>query len=146
MIRSLLILSTLTTTILSLSSHSPQDLFANPKFKVVLGNEGVSNETARELLLESSGSSSGSSSSSSSSNSNSKSETLHLIRNLAGQAFLCSVPIFEDKAAPAEQSNDDVAARKLERERGLERGLDLIESMKGGCLYDKQGWFTYSFW
>lgn len=69
-----------------------------------------------------------------------------MIRNPAGQAFLCSVPAAQDSAPREKKQEVDPAVAKLERERGLERGLDLLEPLRKGCLFHRQGWFTYSFW
>lgn len=65
-----------------------------------------------------------------------------------GQQFWCSVP-----AAPAVNASStasfrgtaDLEARKQLRAKGISRGVALIESLRGTCLYLRQGWFTYSF-
>lgn len=67
------------------------------------------------------------------------------MRTPAGQAFLCSVPVTQNTPTPP-PTPEDLASRVAERERGLERGLVLLDAMKGGCLFQKQGYFTYSFW
>lgn len=48
----LLSLLALSTPLYALSSHSPQDLFAFPRFSVVLKQEGVLNDTVPDLLRE----------------------------------------------------------------------------------------------
>lgn len=40
----------------------------------------------------------------------------------------------------------DALVQASEREKGLANGLALLEPMRNGCLYLRQGWFTYSFW
>lgn len=47
-----LLLSAPALQVLALSSHSPQDLFAHPKFQVVLSEQPILNDTARELLRD----------------------------------------------------------------------------------------------
>ncbi|KAK4690697.1 hypothetical protein P7C70_g9512, partial [Phenoliferia sp. Uapishka_3] len=70
--------------------------------------------------------------------------TIHILRTPAGQAFLCEVPVSIENPTPP-PTQEDIANRAAERERGLERGLALLDNMKGSCLYQKQGYFTYSF-
>lgn len=71
---------------------------------------------------------------------------VHLLRTPAGQAFLCTVPAVREDVGQADRHEADQLEREAARERGLERGLALLEPMRGGCLYQKQSWFTYSFW
>lgn len=142
----------LSTTTQALSSHSPQDLFALPQYKVTIGTEGVLNETATSLLAQSRLPSS------------SSDPTIHLIRDANGQAFLCSVPPDDETGAggrgregldlsssAASREGSPLALEELrdaeiQRHRGLEKGLDLLEGLRGTCLYLRQGWFTYSLW
>lgn len=73
---------------------------------------------------------------------------LHLLRTPAGQAFLCEVPPTTDEAAARgrEQDASDSLVKEADRARGLERGLELLEPMRGSCLFLKQNWFTYKAW
>lgn len=72
----------------------------------------------------------------------------HLLRTPSGQAFLCTVaPATDETKKQADaRADQDALVRAKERERGVEHGLALLEPMRQGCLYLRQGWFTYSFW
>ncbi|BGP46559.1 Protein OS-9 [Rhodotorula kratochvilovae] len=121
---------------LALSSHSPRDLEALPAYAVVLNEHGVLNDTVGELLSEDL-----------QAPTHAYPPKRHLLRTPSGQAFLCTVPAVTDdsrKKADA-QAEQDALVRARERERGLEHGLALLEPMRQGCLYLRQGWFTYSF-
>ncbi|KAM0754507.1 hypothetical protein T439DRAFT_321545 [Meredithblackwellia eburnea MCA 4105] len=122
----------LSISVSALSSHSPQDLFAFPQFQVRLDGPAILNDSLSEILA------------SQSSSGDNEGETLHLMRTPAGQAFLCSVPL-TTQAPPPPPTSEDLEKRLVEREKGLERGLDLLDNMRGSCLYQKQGYFTYSF-
>ncbi|BGP14420.1 Protein OS-9 [Rhodosporidiobolus nylandii] len=121
---------------LALSSHSPRDLEAHPAFAVVLSEHYVLNETISELLAEPLGTPP-----------HSSPPKRHLLRSPNGQAFLCTVPAVADEAkrrADVEEEQDALV-RAQDVEKGVQNGLALLEPMRGGCLYSKQGWFTYSF-
>jgi hypothetical protein len=47
-----LLLSLSAPLVQSLSSHSPQDLYAYPKFNVVLAEQGLLNDTVLDLLQD----------------------------------------------------------------------------------------------
>ncbi|GAA5880028.1 hypothetical protein JCM1840_005295 [Sporobolomyces johnsonii] len=122
---------------LALSAHSPRDLEALPAYSIVLNeHHAVLNSTVQDLLHEPLDTPP-----------NSLPPKRHLLRTPSGQAFLCTVPPVTDESRlrAAEQAQHDALARQEERQRGLERGLALLEPMRGGCLYQKQNWFTYSF-
>ncbi|GAA5952949.1 hypothetical protein JCM21900_001527 [Sporobolomyces salmonicolor] len=122
---------------LALSAHSPRDLEALPAYSIVLHEQHpVLNSTVQDLLHEPL-----------ETPPNSLPSKRHLLRTPSGQAFLCTVPPVTDESRvrAAAQSEEDALARNEERQRGLERGLALLEPMRGGCLYQKQNWFTYSF-
>jgi hypothetical protein len=70
------------------------------------------------------------------------------LRTVSGQAFLCTVPSVSDasKKQAEVQADQDALVQAEERERGVQHGLALLKPMRQGCLYHKQGWFTYSFW
>ncbi|GAA6054233.1 hypothetical protein JCM3770_001404 [Rhodotorula araucariae] len=121
---------------LALSSHSPRDLEALPAYAVVLNERGVLNDTVGALLDEDLDAPA-----------HAYPPKRHLLRTPSGQAFLCTVPAVTDdsrKRADARAEHDAVVRAK-ERERGLEHGLALLEPMRHGCMYLRQGWFTYSF-
>ncbi|GAA5966599.1 hypothetical protein JCM3765_005670 [Sporobolomyces pararoseus] len=137
MLSQLVVLLAISSSAVALSSHSPVDLEAYPAFAVsFLAEHPILNETALELLDE-------------------QLETpphslppkRHLLRTPSGQGFLCTVPsvTIAEKRRAQRQAELDESTRQLERQRGLERGLALLEPMRGGCIYLKQNWFTYSF-
>ncbi|KAK4058354.1 Aspartate aminotransferase, cytoplasmic [Microbotryomycetes sp. JL221] len=124
----------------ALSAHSPQDLYASPRYNVALRTNGVLNDTVAEMLhLHETQASS------------SQWSSVHVMRTPTGQAFICTIPkINQDDgndlvASSRHKGPVDLVQLESQRHRGLERGLALLEPMKGGCLYQKQHWFTYSF-
>ncbi|BGP23292.1 misfolded glycoproteins degradation protein Yos9 [Rhodotorula toruloides] len=111
---------------LALSAHSPRDQEGFPAYTVLLNERAVLNETTPP---------------------HSYPPKRHLLRTPNGQAFLCTVPAVTDeskKRADA-RAEEDALVRAEEREKGVTHGLALLEPMRSGCLYLKQGWFTYSF-
>lgn len=69
-----------------------------------------------------------------------------MLRTPSGQAFLCTVPVVtEERKTVDAQAEKDALVQAAERDRGLANGLALLEPMRNGCLYLRQGWFTYSF-
>ncbi|GAA5835144.1 hypothetical protein JCM9279_007210 [Rhodotorula babjevae] len=123
---------------LALSSHSPRDLEALPAFVVSLAEHGILNDTISDLLAQ-----------------DSELEPTahtyplkrHLLRTPSGQAFLCTVPAAsgETKKQAGARADHDALVRAQERERGVQHGLALLDPMRQGCLYHREGWFTYSF-
>lgn len=118
----------------SLSSSSPPDLHAFPKYRIDLTRDLISNASASSLLAQvpSPGS-----------------PQYELLRTATGQAFLCSIPSQEeededisavesenDKTLTAQQRKDQ---RQVDLQVGTERGLALLESLKGTCLYQRHG-------
>jgi hypothetical protein len=126
---SLLLLQLIHQRVQALSSSSPRDLFASPAFEVVLNRELLSNDTARDLLdAQPDGA-----------------VRYELMRTSGGQGFVCSVPIIAKPAVNAVQPkrvHDERPKDAFNATAGLEKGLALLEPLKGGCLYQKQGWFT----
>ncbi|GAA5976619.1 hypothetical protein JCM10908_005571 [Rhodotorula pacifica] len=120
---------------LALSAHSPRDLEAFPAYNVVLSERAVLNETALELLAGTP-----------TPDEPAKSPRRHLLRTPSGQAFLCTVPVVEEERKTMDaQAERDALVQAAERDKGLTNGLALLEPMRNGCLYLRQGWFTYSF-
>lgn len=115
-----------------LSSSSPPDLYAFPKYRVDLTRDFVSNATASSILAEAS-------------------PGYELMRTASGQAFLCKIPApEEDKSSTNSQSTEKVEQasltpqekrnqRQMSLQAGLEKGLALLEPLKGACLYQRQG-------
>ncbi|EGG00093.1 uncharacterized protein MELLADRAFT_118146 [Melampsora larici-populina 98AG31] len=152
----------------SLSSHSPQDLLAYPKYSVNLQdwNSAIVNSTAIHLL--------------SNLTTSNQPDPTHgltvldtpdrsdevpktpiayrqtLMRTTTGQAFLCAVPPIADSkpiikrpkpVSELSKADDQLkrqAKAKAEQE-GLKNGLVLLEALKDHCIYTRLGWFTYSF-
>ena len=67
-----------------------------------------------------------------------------LYRASPKENYLCRYPSFVELRALDQQSKK----RQLsgdEEARILRTGLELLEPMRGRCIYQKQGWFTYAF-
>jgi hypothetical protein len=128
----LLLLQLIHQRVNALSSSSPPDLFAFPAYKVVLNREMLSNDTATELLQ-----------------SQDESTRYELMRTKGGIGFLCSIPVETKTSQVAlQQVATEITVQEppiqetMNATAGLEKGLALLEPLKGGCLYQKQGWFT----
>lgn len=121
----------------ALSSSSPPDLFAFPKLQVQFTRDGVTNESAVALLH------------------NEAESGYELLRARSGRAFLCKLPDApqdDPNAAPVSQDKGSIEAeresramtaqerrqqKQVERQAGLERGLALLEAMRGFCIYQR---------
>ena len=115
----------------SLSSTSPQDLYAHPRYHVFLSSDPLSNSSASQIL----------------SNPVLPEVKYHLMRAKSGQAFLCSVPAPPSpKAVMEAKDNQDIKVTRkqavADKKAGLERGVALLDPLKGTCLYYRLGWFT----
>ncbi|GAA5892864.1 hypothetical protein JCM8208_004108 [Rhodotorula glutinis] len=121
---------------LALSSHSPRDLEASPAYSVSLAEHGILNDTISDLLAQDV-----------EPDSHTYPLKRHLLRTPSGQAFLCTVPAAtgESKKQAGARADHDALVRAQERDRGVQHGLALLEPMRQGCLYLREGWFTYSF-
>ncbi|KAH9816681.1 hypothetical protein DFH28DRAFT_1055631 [Melampsora americana] len=156
---------------LSISSHSPQDLLAYPKYSINLHdwNSAILNSTATNLISNLTTPSHPQSDPSS----HHQLTTLDqhtddpqqqtsiayrqtLIRTATGQAFLCAVPpipeikpIIKKSKSSSELSKPDQKLKRQAKlkseEEGLKNGLNLLEPLKDRCIYTRLGWFTYSF-
>ncbi|WAQ83356.1 hypothetical protein PtA15_3A726 [Puccinia triticina] len=151
----------------SLSSHSPPDPLAYPKYSVSLTgwDDAINNHTATAILNNLQSESKEDAVSLLNYNSisqNDQADLRHtLMRTASGQAFLCALPpipssAFPKNAAPSQSKVPDLPSaetedleRKKQREKieeeGLKNGLKLISSLKDRCIYTRLGWFTYSF-
>ncbi|MBW0540571.1 hypothetical protein O181_080286 [Austropuccinia psidii MF-1] len=156
---------------LSLSSHSPLDLLAYPKYSVNLAdwNDAINNKTATDLLNHHQAESDDNSvelfdSKSDPSSDSQDQDNLRykLMRSSSGRAFLCQLPPISSSSkkqqSSSSQSHPLVGSRQAqvndldrskEKERiqkeGLKNGLKLISALKDKCIYTRLGWFTYSF-
>ena len=116
-----------------LSSAGPEDLLATPRYVLSFSGAPISNASAAEMLASDDGRG-----------------QYHRMRSATGQAFVCSVPrppkapaIVEPMGVVDEQTKlARRAKREQDRRSGLERGLALLEPLKGTCLHLRQGWFT----
>jgi protein OS-9 len=66
---------------------------------------------------------------------------------LEGQRYLCSIPVIREEEP--QNSTTTAAEAKAEEEKELvratDRGWELLEGMKGSCIYYLSGWWSYSF-
>ena len=116
-----------------LSSAGPEDLLATPRYVLSFSGAPISNASAAEMLATDDGRG-----------------QYHRMRSATGQAFVCSVPTPPKAPAVVEpvvvMDEQTKLARRTKRDQdrrsGLERGLALLEPLKGTCLHLRQGWFT----
>ncbi|KAG0142701.1 hypothetical protein CROQUDRAFT_673383 [Cronartium quercuum f. sp. fusiforme G11] len=162
----LLTLNSIFETAISLSSQSPQDLLAYPKYTVNLADwdSAILNSTATALLSTDQQlrptSDDGGLSILDKTNPDIDQEHVRifrqrLMRSSNGQAFLCSVPPLPlpkpvikkstTSSSLTTSSNDQLKEKLKLEEEGLKKGLMLLESLKDRCIYTRLGWFTYSF-
>jgi protein OS-9 len=66
---------------------------------------------------------------------------------LQGQRYLCSIPIIPDDIPQNSTTTAEEAKAEEEKElaRATDRGWELLEGMKGNCIYYLSGWWSYSF-
>ncbi|KAL5114731.1 Protein OS-9 [Pleosporales sp. CAS-2024a] len=66
---------------------------------------------------------------------------------LQGQRYLCSIPTIPEEVPQNSTSNAEEAKADEEKElmRATDRGWELLEGMKGSCIYYLSGWWSYSF-
>jgi protein OS-9 len=66
---------------------------------------------------------------------------------LEGQRFLCSIPMIPDEVPQNSTTTAEEAKAEEEKElvRASDRGWELLEGMKGSCIYYLSGWWSYSF-
>jgi len=133
----------------ALSPYSPQDLLSRPKYSIVLRPPEIDHVRNSSLFSEIpppyAESELVTSHPSSVKKDNGKS---HILKTETGQSFLCEVPERKEpleELIPEERKAMSELERREERERGTKRGMELLEPLKGTCLYNRNGWFTYSF-
>ncbi|KAF2028128.1 Pkinase-domain-containing protein [Setomelanomma holmii] len=66
---------------------------------------------------------------------------------LQGQRYLCSIPIIPEEVPQNSTTTAEEAKEEEEKElvRATDRGWELLEGMKGSCIYYLSGWWSYSF-
>jgi len=66
---------------------------------------------------------------------------------LHGQRYLCSIPVIPDEAPQNTTASAEEAKAEEEKElvRAADRGWQLLEGMRGNCIYYISGWWSYSF-
>ncbi|KAH7068469.1 hypothetical protein FB567DRAFT_565194 [Paraphoma chrysanthemicola] len=66
---------------------------------------------------------------------------------LEGQRYLCSIPVIPDDVPQNSTTTAEEAKAEEEKElvRATDRGWELLEGMKGSCIYYLSGWWSYSF-
>ncbi|KAH7379266.1 hypothetical protein DE146DRAFT_682394 [Phaeosphaeria sp. MPI-PUGE-AT-0046c] len=137
------------------------DLLAYPQYEVIWPDSYVSENDATSLLSQNS-------SPSSSSSIPSSQETQELSKRdksaqsppgdealehtyeavvLQGQRYLCSIPVIPDEVPQNSTTSAEEAKAEQEKElaRATDRGWELLEGMKGNCIYYLSGWWSYSF-
>jgi protein OS-9 len=66
---------------------------------------------------------------------------------LQGQRYLCSIPIIPEEIPQNSTTTAEEAKAEEEKElvRATDRGWELLEGMRGSCIYYLSGWWSYSF-
>ncbi|KAH6342156.1 ER-associated degradation protein OS9-like protein [Parastagonospora nodorum] len=66
---------------------------------------------------------------------------------LQGQRYLCSIPTIPEEVPLNSTTSAEEAKAEEEKElvRATDRGWELLEGMKGSCIYYLSGWWSYSF-
>lgn len=66
---------------------------------------------------------------------------------LDGHRYLCSIPVFPEDVLQNSTVSPEEAKAEEERElvRASSRGGELLDGMKGDCIYYLSGWWSYSF-
>ena len=66
---------------------------------------------------------------------------------LDGRRYLCSIPIFPEDVPQNSTVSPEEAKAEQEQElvRASSRGGELLDGMKGDCIYYLSGWWSYSF-
>ncbi|KAJ4359332.1 Protein kinase protein rad53 [Ascochyta clinopodiicola] len=66
---------------------------------------------------------------------------------LQGQRYLCSIPMILDELPQNDTTTAEEAKAEEEKElvRATDRGWELLEGMRGSCIYYLSGWWSYSF-
>jgi protein OS-9 len=66
---------------------------------------------------------------------------------LHGQRYLCSIPVIPEDIPQNSTTSAEEAKAEEEKElmRATDRGWELLEGMRGNCIYYLSGWWSYSF-
>lgn len=66
---------------------------------------------------------------------------------LDGRRYLCSIPVFPEHVPQNSTVSPEEAKAEEEKElvRASSRGGELLDGMKGDCIYYLSGWWSYSF-
>jgi protein OS-9 len=66
---------------------------------------------------------------------------------LHGQRYLCSIPVIPEDTPQNSTTSAEEAKAEEEKElmRATDRGWELLEGMRGNCIYYLSGWWSYSF-
>lgn len=66
---------------------------------------------------------------------------------LGGQRYLCSIPVIPEEVPQNSTTSAEDAKAEEEKElvRAADRGWQLLEGMRGNCIYYLSGWWSYSF-
>jgi protein OS-9 len=66
---------------------------------------------------------------------------------MSGKRYLCSIPIIPEETPQNSTTTAEEAKAEQEKEllRATDRGWELLEGMRGNCIYYISGWWSYSF-
>jgi len=66
---------------------------------------------------------------------------------LHGQRYLCSIPTIPEETPQNNTASAEETKAEEEKElvRATDRGWELLEGMRGNCIYYLSGWWSYSF-
>ncbi|KAF1931984.1 uncharacterized protein M421DRAFT_416715 [Didymella exigua CBS 183.55] len=66
---------------------------------------------------------------------------------LQGQRYICSIPTIPDDVPQNNTTSAEEAKAEEEKElvRATDRGWELLQGMRGSCIYYLSGWWSYSF-
>ncbi|KAF1996277.1 hypothetical protein P154DRAFT_498871 [Amniculicola lignicola CBS 123094] len=138
------------------------DLLAFPQYQVEWANTYVTEQDATAMLSRTASrstnsatpnsqetqelSKAGKSSTDTSHNDQPREETYEALV-LGGQRYLCSVPVIPDEGPSNSTATAEQVKAEEEKElmRATDRGWELLEGMKGNCIYYLSGWWSYSF-
>ncbi|KAF1969930.1 hypothetical protein BU23DRAFT_538996 [Bimuria novae-zelandiae CBS 107.79] len=137
-----------------------EDLLAFPQYEIVFPDSYITENEATSLLSQAVSHSTGSATPSSTqdlstprkpaSDSPERDDELDLTYErvvLDGRRYLCSIPVFPEDAPQNSTVSPEEAKAEEEKElvRASSRGGELLDGMKGECIYYLSGWWSYSF-
>ncbi|KAF2859098.1 hypothetical protein K470DRAFT_265483 [Piedraia hortae CBS 480.64] len=64
---------------------------------------------------------------------------------LDGRKYKCEIPVVKASGAAGANETTDKAEQEKELARATDRGWELLDGMKGHCIYYVSGWWSYKF-